>query len=456
MNSSSMTVQERRAASALAGIFGVRMLGMFMILPVFALYAEHLVHATPLLIGVAIGVYGLTQAMLQIPFGMASDRLGRKRVITVGLLLFAAGSVVAAQADSIHGVIIGRAMQGSGAVAAAVMALVADLTREEHRTKAMAFIGMSIGLSFVAAMVLGPILDQWFGVPGIFWLTAALALLGIGLLWFAVPTPQRSEQHRDASPVAGQFGHILFDAELLRLDAGILILHMVLTAIFVVVPLALRDVGFAPARHWLLYLPLMVVAIAAAIPFIIIAERKRRLRQVVLGAIATLMLSMLGMGLLGTGLLAISAWLLLFFVAFNLLEATLPSLVAKAAPADARGTAMGVYSTSQFMGAFIGGVTGGWLHGHYGLHSIFLFAALMLALWWLVALGMSSPRYLASHLLRVGKMSAAQALALANELARVQGVAEAVVSGEDGVAYLKIDTQLVDFASLSQYAGEQS
>jgi MFS family permease len=456
MISTSMTAHERRAAAALAGIFGVRMLGMFMILPVFALYAEHLADVTPLLIGVAIGIYGLTQAVLQIPFGMASDRLGRKPVIVAGLLIFALGSVVAAQADSIHGVIFGRALQGAGAVAAAVMALVADLTREEHRTKAMAFIGMSIGLSFVVAMVLGPLLNQWFGVPGIFWLTAVLALGGIGLLLFGVPTPPVTQRHRDAEPVPGQFGRILRDGQLLRLDFGILMLHLALTASFVVVPLVLRDIGFAPARHWLLYLPVMVLAITLAIPFIIVAEKKRRLKQVLLGAIAALALAMAGMGLLGDSLGSMALLLLLFFTAFNLLEATLPSLVAKFAPVDARGTAMGVYSSSQFIGAFIGGAAGGWLHGQYGLHSVFMFCAAALGLWWLAALGMRQPRYLASHLLKVDVMDAAQAAVLASELLGVRGVAEAVVSGEEGVAYLKVDSQQLDRVALERYSLPES
>lgn len=445
-----MTALERRAASALAGIFGVRMLGMFMILPVFALYAEHLADATPLLVGTAIGIYGLTQALLQIPFGLSSDRLGRKPVIAAGLLLFAIGSVVAAQADSIHGVIVGRALQGSGAVAAAVMALLADLTREEHRTKAMAFIGMSIGLSFVAAMALGPILNQWIGVPGIFWLTAALAIAAAVLL-LTVPTPTSVRQHRDATATPSQFGRVLRDGQLLRLDFGIFVLHMALTASFVAMPLLLREAGFAPARHWQLYLPVMVLAISLAIPFIIVAEKKRRLKQVMLGAIAALALAMLGIGLSGNSVFLMSVLLLLFFIAFNLLEATLPSLVTKFAPADARGTAMGAYSTSQFLGAFVGGAAGGALHGLYGLHSVFLFAATVLALWWWVARSMQPPRYLSSHLLKVGAMSAAEASTLAAELAAIPGVAEAVV-GEEGVAYLKLDSQQVDFSALERYS----
>lgn len=452
MLSTSMTAHERRTAVSLAGIFTLRMLGMFMILPVFALYAEELAGVTPALVGLAIGVYGLTQAILQIPFGMASDRLGRKPVIVFGLLLFAMGSVVAALADSIHGVIIGRALQGAGAVAAAVMALLADLTREEHRTKAMAFIGMSIGLSFVLAMVLGPLLNQWIGVPGIFWLTALLTLAGIAILIWRVPTPQRTCQHRDAEPIAGQFGRVLTDRQLLRLDMSILVLHMVLTASFVTIPLLLRDIGLAAERHWLLYLPVMLLAIALSIPFIVVAEKRHKLKQILLGAAAILGLSEVGIIGMGQGIGMMAVLLLLFFTAFNLLEATLPSLVAKFAPVDAKGTAMGVYSTAQFLGAFIGGVAGGWVHGRWGVNGVFLMCAVAIGGWWLLMLGMRQPSYLASQLLQVGALDATGARELEQSLRRVRGVVEVVVNGVDGVAYLKVDARHLDMAALEAYS----
>ena len=238
-----MSATEKRATFSLAGIYALRMLGLFLIMPVFALYAEELAGVTPLLVGLAIGIYGLTQALLQIPFGMLSDRIGRKPVIVGGLVLLAIGSVVAAMSESIAGVIVGRALQGSGAIAAAVMALVADSTRESNRTKAMALIGMSIGMAFMIALVAGPILYKSISVPGMFWMTAALAVAGILVILFVVPTPEHSSVHRDAEVVSGQVGRVLRNLELLRLDVGIFVLHLIMTALFLSYPLLLRDLG---------------------------------------------------------------------------------------------------------------------------------------------------------------------------------------------------------------------
>lgn len=439
---------ERRAALGLAGIYGSRMLGLFLILPVFALYAEHLDGATPLLTGLAIGIYGLTQALLQIPFGLLSDRLGRKPVILGGLLLFAVGSAVAALADDIVWIIVGRALQGSGAVAAAVMALAADLTREDQRTKVMAVIGTTIGISFMVAMISAPALDSWVGMSGIFWLTALLALLGMLLLLAVVPTPVSSSQHRDALPVPAMFRRVLRDGQLLRLDLGIFSLHLVLTALFLVVPLALRDAGLAPERHSLLYAPVMVLSIATMVPFIILAERGGRMKAVFLGAIAVITLAELALwGAMGS-FWGLAAALWLFFAGFNLLEATLPSLVSKLAPADAKGTAMGVYSTSQFAGAFVGGLAGGWAHQTFGVQGVLLFAAAVTAGWLLLASGMRSPGRHSSRLIKVAVVDEAGASALAARLGRVPGVVEAVVVAADGVAYLKVDKARLDEAAL--------
>ena len=451
MSSVKMTPFERRAALSLASIFALRMLGLFMILPVFALYAEHLEGVTPLLVGLAIGAYGLTQALFQIPFGMASDRVGRKPVIAVGLLIFAIGSVVAAMADSIHGVILGRALQGAGAVAAAVMALVADLTREDHRSKAMAMIGMTIGFSFLAAMVLGPLLNQWVGVPGIFWLVALLALLGVGILIAVVPNPKKVSVHRETEPVPAKFSEVLGDRELLRLDFGIFVLHMILTASFVVLPLALRDAAFEPADHWQLYLPVMVVAMGLAVPFIIIAEAKRKMKQVFVGAVAALLLGQLLFAGWHENVWSIALLMLLFFSAFNLLEATLPSLVSKVAHADSKGTAMGIYASSQFIGAFVGGVLGGWAYGLWDSTGVFLLNALLLLLWLFVAASMRQPRYLSSELMQVGEQTGESATALERELLTIPGVAEATVCTEDGVAYMKVDSKIVDRVALERY-----
>lgn len=448
-----MTALEKRSVAALSGIYALRMIGLFMILPVFALYAEHLDGVTPLLVGVAIGAYGLTQAVLSIPFGMVSDRLGRKPVIIFGLLVFAAGSVVAALADHIYGVIFGRALQGAGAIAAVVMALTSDLTREEHRLKAMAVIGISIGVSFAISLVLGPILNHWIGVDGIFWLTGALALGGILLVQYRVPTPVNTRHHRDTEPVPALFRSVLADRQLLRLDFGIMILHMMLTATFVVMPLALRDhAGLASGHHWYVYLPVMVLGMALMVPFIIMAEGKRRMKQVFVGAIAALGVSELALSAWCDSLTAVIAALLIFFAAFNVLEASLPSLVAKVVMPDRKGTAMGVYSSSQFLGAFIGGVLGGWLHGKYGIEAVFVGCGVLALLWFLVASTMESPRYLSSYMVRVGPMDAARARGVVMELTAVTGVAEAMVIPEEGVAYLKVDLHALDREALLRFS----
>lgn len=452
-----MNAHERRAAAGLGGIYALRMLGLFLILPVFALYAEDLHGVTPFLVGMAIGVYGLTQAMLQIPFGLLSDHWGRKRVILAGLLIFALGSVVAALADSIWMVIVGRALQGAGAVAAALMALAADLTREEQRVKAMAIIGASIGASFAAAMVLGPLLGAWIGVPGIFWLTAVLALLGIGVLYLVVPAAQPPRVHPEAQAVPAQLRQVLRAPELLRLDVGILLLHLILTASFVVVPLVLRDtVGLAPAQHWQVYLGVMVLSLAAMVPFVLVAERKRRLKQIFVGAIAVLAAAQLGLALVPATLATMVALLWLFFTAFNLLEATLPSLIAKIAPAQHKGSAMGVYTSSQFLGAFLGGAAGGALYGMAGAGGVFLACAALAVLWLLLAAGMAPPRYLTTHLLRVGPLSEGEARALAQRLRSIAGVAEAEIPPGEEVAYLKVDRRHLDDKALQALAGDRA
>ncbi len=453
--SDTMTPVERRAAASLASIYALRMLGLFMILPVFALYAEHLEGVTPTLVGVALGIYGLTQALFQIPFGLISDRIGRKSVITAGLLIFALGSVVAAVSDSIQGVILGRALQGAGAVAGVVLALAADLTREEHRLKVMAGIGISIGISFSVALVAGPVLEHWIGVPGIFWLTALLALAGIAVLQLWVPRPVHLYRHPDTEAVPEQFREVLSNRQLLRLDFGIFALHMALTAIFVVVPHLLRDgVGLPVNRHWYVYLPVMLAAFVAMVPFIIIAEKKRRMKQVFSGAILGLGVSMLLMWGSHGELTGIVVALLLFFTTFNLLEASLPSLVSKTAPAWSKGTAMGVYSSAQFLGAFAGGFMGGWLNGLFGVTGVFLFSAAVTGIWFLLAWTMEEPPYLTTYLIRVGEVDAAEAERLSRRLLREEGVEEAVVLPEDGVAYLKVDMERVDKAALAAYSSD--
>ncbi len=448
-----MTPRERRAALSLAGIFSTRMLGLFMILPVFALYAEHLEGSTPMLVGLAIGIYGLTQAVLQIPYGMLSDRFGRKPMIYLGLAIFALGSVVAAMADSMIGVVIGRAIQGAGAIAAVVMALAADLTSERNRLKAMAMIGITIGLSFSVSLVLGPMVNSWIGVDGIFWFTALLALVAMVLLKFWVPNPEVSKLHRDASAVPAQFKEILKDRQLLRLDFGIFALHMILTATFVSVPLALRDhAGLGVDSHWLVYLGVMLVSFVVMVPFIIIAEKKRRMKQVFVAAIAMIMVAQWGLALLSASVAGMVVSLFIFFLAFNILEASLPSLVAKMSPADKKGTAMGIYSSSQFFGAFVGGVAGGTIYGMFGTSAVFLSCGVVASVWVLVAVTMRNPRYLGSYMVNVGHVSEEEAHRLVVQMTQVKGVAEVVIVAEDGIAYLKVDNHALDEEALQKFA----
>lgn len=443
-----MTALEKRATLSLSSIYALRMLGLFMILPVLSLFAEQMEGATPVLIGLSISVYGLTQAILQIPFGLLSDRFGRKKIIIIGLILFSAGSMVAAVSTTIYGVLIGRAIQGSGAIAAAIMALVADLTQEVHRTKAMATIGASIGISFGVAITMGPILAAYVGIAGIFWLTGILSLLAILVVLFIVPNPTKSIVHRDAELVPGQFFKVLKNPDLLRLDYGIFVLHLCLTASFVVLPLLIRDAGLLAEDHWMVYLPILVTSMAVIVPFIIVAEKKRKMKSVFIGAIVTLTLANIGMFALFNNLWGLIGFLWLFFCGFNLLEATLPSLISKTAPGDLKGTAMGAYSSSQFMGAFVGGAAGGWLYGEMGVQTVFLFSAIATGSWVIVAVFMNPPRYLANMLISLDNVSFDKGDEFVSSLLEVTGVEEVKLHFEESVAYLKVDNKTLQKQAL--------
>ena len=440
-----MTPTERRSVFSLAGIYSLRMLGLFLILPVFALYAEHLDGVTPTLIGLALGAYGLTMALLQIPFGMLSDRIGRKPVITIGLVIFAIGSVIAAISHDIWGVIIGRALQGAGAIAAAMMALLADLTREEVRTKATAMIGMSIGMSFTVSLILGPWLDAAIGVNGIFWLTALLAVGAIVVLHTAIPTPDHIGIHRDAETVPGQLGAALRNGELLRLDIGILVLHSIMTAMFIALPFVLRDqLGLPTLHHSWVYLPILLLAMGLMVPMVIIAEKKKKMKPVFLSAIGLIALSALVLAVSHSGWAGVISGLLLFFIAYNVLEATLPSLVSRIAPVDGKGTAMGVYSTSQFLGAFVGGAGGGTLLAHFGVTGIFIACALGALLWLGLAYSMAPPKMRSLVMCAVNPERAAESRDLEQQLLKMPGVSEARVVAEEAVAYLRVEKSEFD------------
>lgn len=375
-----MTPLERRATLSLSLIFVLRMLGLFMILPVFALYAGELEGITPTRLGLALGIYGLTQALLQLPFGLASDRLGRKPVIVVGLLIFVAGSAMAAQADDINWVIAGRALQGAGAIGAVINALLADLTRESVRSTAMAGLGISIGACFLLAMVLGPVLHAWLSGAGIFWLTASLGLISILVLLFWVPEAPRRTLSAEPHSWRELF-KVLGDRELLRLDGGIFILHAILTSLFVVIPLALRDAGLDSQQHWRVYLPVMLLSVALLAPLLYLSEKRNALRQVFLLGVVLLAVAQAGLVLSHQGVWAMAVLLLLFFTGFNLLEAMLPSLISRRAPLDHRGAALGVYSSLQFLGTFAGGAVGGLMLAQFGVAGVFAFSALLAIVW---------------------------------------------------------------------------
>jgi MFS family permease len=441
--------KERRAVFSLAGIFVLRLLGLFLVLPVFSVYAHGLRGAMnhPVLIGIALGAYGLTQAFFQIPFGKLSDKWGRKPVIAIGLLIFAIGSAIAATATSIEWLLIGRIVQGAGAVAAAIIALTADLVREERWTKAMAIIGITIGISFSISLILSAPLAGWIGVSGIFWLTAVLSLAAIGVLYLVIPAvPTRF--HRDAEMSPAMLGEVLRDPSLLRLDFGIFSLHTGLTAIFVVLPLVLID-----PRHpllslndqWMLYLPVMLLSFVAMLPMIIVGEAKRKLKEVFIIAIAILLVSVILMALSAHNIWLIAVALFLFFMGFNVLEASLPSLVAKFCHPGAKGTATGVYTTSEFLGAFCGGLLGGLLYipGARNYSDIFWAVAIIYAIWLVVALTMQRPRYLATRVFTLTE-SAERQSNLETRLLALPGIAEVAVFKDEGAVYCKVDSKVYD------------
>jgi predicted MFS family arabinose efflux permease len=377
---SKLSPLERRSALTLACVISLRLFGLFLIMPVFSLYAQQMPDATPWLIGMALGVYGLGQVLLQIPLGLLSDRIGRKPAITLGLLVFAAGGLVAAMSHGLVGIVIGRALQGMGAVAGAGTALAADLTRHENRSKVMGIIGVSIGVAFLLALILGPPLEAVAGLSGLFAATSMLALAALVLLWLIVPTPEQASAPAAASWVGVL--SMLRDGRMLVLNASVFFLHMLLTASFVGLPLLLANRLHLPVnRHWELYLPVMVIA-----AFVMGAclHRMRDLAQslkLVAVCVVATGLGLLGFGLSGEHVAVLGVAAAVFFSAFNLLEAALPSLVSQLAPGSMRGAAMGAYSTSQFLGAFVGGAVGGIALGRLGTDGVFLCAAALTLVW---------------------------------------------------------------------------
>jgi MFS family permease len=420
------------------------MLGMFVILPVFAFYAESLPGGDNLtLVGIAIGIYGLTQACLQIPYGWWSDRYGRKPVIYFGLAIFAAGSFIAALGVHIWVVILGRMLQGAGAISAAVMAMTADLTRDEHRSKAMAMIGSTIGATFAASLVLSPWLDHAIGVPGIFVMTGVLVLASIWVVHALVPdVPQPA--HRPQARGLAQFAAVLRDPQLARLDYGVFALHAVLMALFIAVPLELRAAGLPVERHWLVYLPVMTGSFLLMLPAVLGTARPARLKAAFVCSIAVLFLAQAAMPWMTGGPWRIAALLLVFFTAFNALEAHLPTLVSRIAPGEARGMAIGVFASIQFFGAFFGAAAGGFLYGRWGTTGVVILDAALIVIWLAVAAGtrVPAPRSVRAYALPTLDRGAAERL-----LARLRaqpGVHEARVEGAERQAVLTVDSDGFD------------
>lgn len=448
-----MNALEWRVAFSLSAVYAVRMLGLFMILPVFALYAQTLPHSTELLAGIAIGIYGLTQAIFQIPLGMASDRIGRKPVIIGGLLVFALGSALAAFAQSIEMIILGRTLQGMGAVAAATMALAADLTREENRSRVMAFIGMSIGLSFMVAIILGPIIYSKAHMAGIFWFTFGLALCGILLVWLVVPTPLHIRTHRDAGIVRAYLSKALNNPALLRMNAGVFALHLVMTANFLVIPkLFTEELSLPTLDHWKIYLPVFLVAFLGSIPLIIVAEKRHKIKPMLLAAIVLLGIAEVWLALGYEAKYSLLAAFSLFFLSFNFLEAIQPSLVAKYSAVETKGTAMGIYNSTQFLGIFVGGVLGGWVNQHWQTVGVFCLSALVTIIWLLLTLKLPTPAFYTSRVVRF-EQAVSDWEAMYQALQQVRGIYEIAIVTEEQVAYLKVDKKELDEQGLRAILG---
>lgn len=438
-NAVAMLPEEQRASISLSGVYALRMLGMFLVLPVLALYAAQLPGAdnNKALVGLAMGMYGLTQALLQLPLGILSDKIGRKRTIYLGLVVFAVGSFMAAAADNLYWLVAARAIQGAGAVSAAVTALLADLTRDEVRTRAMAMIGLSIGLTFSASLVLSPILTRFIGVHGLFWATGILTLISIIVVAKITPNPTRSKLHADAQAQPQRLGEALSDRQLLRLNFGIFSLHCGMMALFTSLPFALEHLHLNKTEHWLIYLPATVIGLVLMVPAIIIGETRGRLKAVFVLGIACTLLAQIGLMFSLSSLWLIGIWLTVYFIGFNILEASLPSFVSKVAPVSLKGTAMGIYNTMQSIGLFTGGLIGGRLLQYGGFTAVFTFTTILILIWLTIAVTAPAPQAVKNLSFSVGKTWHGRQEALHSALSRLNGV-EQIDFGNDGeTVYIK-------------------
>lgn len=425
---------------SIAALFSFRMLGLFMLIPVFTVYAAHLNAATPMLLGIAFGCYGLSQGLLQIPFGMLSDRYGRKSILTIGLLLFACGSLYGALTHSIYGMIIARTLQGTGAIGSVLIALLADLTPDKQRTKAMAVIGITIGLSFSLAMIISPIIVHYFGLTGIFYFTAALALTGLLLLHLVIPTPIKEPFHIDSEVKTTRFKQVVCNPHLQRLNLGIFFLHLILTSTFFVIPLLLQQqlkLGHL-SQQWHFYLPLMISAFVVMIPFIMFAERKRHIKLVFLSAVAIISLCQFILAYNYSSWFSICGLMFAYFVAFNVLEASLPSLVSRHASTNNKGTAMGIYSSSQFIGMFAGGALAGVVYQASGSQGIFMMNGILALLWFFISTYMQPDNYQLTLIIPFDDLVNAAETNLVEQLRALPGVEQVTMSPAEQAFYLRV------------------
>ena len=437
-------LKEKSATIGLAAIMAFRMLGLFMILPVFSIQAIHYSHSSPQLVGIALGIYGFTQACFQIPLATLSDKIGRKIIILTGLIVFILGSVIAAFANDIYILILGRALQGAGAVGSTVLALLADLTREESRSKAMAIVGLAIGSSFSLAMVLGPLLNAWLGFSSIFWFTAALATSGIFLLVYLIPTPPKIFYHQDLKTKRNNFFSTLKNFQLLRLNYGIFILHASLTSLFIIIPILLQNhFQLKEIQQSLFYLITLTISFFLMVPFIIFAEKKQKMKVIFLSSILLLVFSQLCLMTFQLNLLLFGANLLIFLTAFSFLEATVPSWITKIIPINKKGSAMGIYSSFQFFGIFCGGTLGGLTYSHFGVEGIFSFNSLLLLSWLLASWNLESPPYLSTVIFQLKQFTEQDPALLSQQLSQLPAIAEVAILVNEGLVYLKIKQQLI-------------